>query len=150
MSKSFSYLVCLPLALAITSTACSSSDDDSPSGPVSFRNNVAPILQNSCAFSSCHAAGTTNGVVFAGDPAAVRTSLVNVKAPQLPTMNFVTPGDPGQSYIMHKLDGDQKQFAAGCSSEPDCGSQMPLGQPQLPESTRNTIRRWISEGAADN
>ncbi|WP_394838365.1 hypothetical protein LVJ94_15805 [Pendulispora rubella] len=65
-------------------------------------------------------------------------------------MNFVTPGDPAQSYVMHKLDGDQKQLAAACTGEPDCGSQMPQGQPPLAQSTRDTIRRWITEGAADN
>lgn len=153
MSKSSAslFLVCLPLALVVASTGCSSSDDNNtPSGPVSFRNDVAPVLRNTCGLSnSCHGSGSTNGVLFAGDPATVRASLVNVKAPQLSTMNFVTPGDPSQSYLIHKLDGDQKQFSADCTIA-DCGTQMPQGQPALAPSVRDTIRRWITEGAADN
>ena len=66
----------------------------------------------------------------------------------------VVPGDPANSFMMHKLDGDQCTMATDCATGmtmyTDCGQQMPYSSPALDDATRDTIRRWISQGAQNN
>ena len=64
-------------------------------------------------------------------------------------MPYVTPGDPANSYLMHKLDGDLESLESKCAQS-DCGQRMPKGQPQLDQATRDAIRAWITQGAPDN
>jgi hypothetical protein len=60
----------------------------------------------------------------------------------------VDPGNPGASWLMHKLDGTQDWFLGVCSGG-FCGQQMPLGG-ELPLDVRDTIRFWIVSGAAND
>jgi hypothetical protein len=62
--------------------------------------------------------------------------LVGVPSNEVPSLQRVRPGDPGNSYIIQKLEG----HAA-------VGAQMPLGGPYLDAPTIATIRQWISDGA---
>jgi hypothetical protein len=76
-------------------------------------------------------------------------SVVNVASTAVPTMDRVEPGDPANSWLMHKLDGTQGGFTAQCLGG-FCGSQMPLGGPFLDAGTRDLIRTWISSGATND
>ena len=76
------------------------------------------------------------------------TSLVNVPSTELTTMDRVEPGDPTDSWLMHKLDGTQGTFTGQCTTT--CGSSMPFGSPLLPLSTRDAIRTWITNGALND
>jgi hypothetical protein len=58
----------------------------------------------------------------------------------------VTPGDPSNSYLMHKLDADQCQFAAQCVAG-DCLKPMPYDVGSLTTDKRDLVRRWIAQGA---
>jgi hypothetical protein len=130
---------------------------------VSFATDVLPIIQPSCAIagSTCHGTpdvATTQARPYLGsydggtDAAAVVTGLVGVTSNEDPTMPEVTMGDPETSFLMHKLDGDQCQFDCKASKTQytDCGQQMPYSSPPLDESQRDTIRRWIAQGAKNN
>ncbi len=75
-------------------------------------------------------------------------------------MPFVTPGDPAASYLVHKID-DNLCVVTGCiannaavgSAEmapPWCGGLMPYQGLVLDSATRDTIRRWIQQGAMNN
>jgi hypothetical protein len=69
-------------------------------------------------------------------------------------MNFVKAGDPENSFLMLKLDGDQCLHDSQCVKG-TCGGVMPLDNAkpfdnQLPVSERDTFRRWISQGAKQN
>lgn len=162
-------LVLLIAAAAVG--ACSSKDSGQtctayspPSGTdlqnpkVSFKNDVLPIFQNSCAFSDCHADRNDPRRAFLGepktaglptDPTEVHSGIVN-KAPQdLPTMSYVTPGDPQNSFLMHKMNGDQCLFDSKCKGG-TCGNSMPDNNPILSESTRLVVYRWITQGAPNN
>jgi hypothetical protein len=153
----------LPLAL-LALGACSSStagpscvDYAPPAGfdalspKVSFANDVAPIFKQSCAFSTCHGAttGTANGVFLGSDSARVRTGLLSEQPSELPSMPFVTPGDPRQSYLMRKMDASQCALDAQCT-DGSCQGSMPKDQDSLPVETRDVVRRWIAQGAQDN
>jgi hypothetical protein len=125
---------------------------------VSFKNDVMKVFNTSCGLSTCHGSTTApQGNLFLGaesamrsDAAAVYAGLVGKASGELPSMPFVTAGDPSKSYLMHKLDGDQCQYDAQCSGG-SCMALMPSGGTQpLPVATRDTIRRWIAQGAADD
>ena len=63
--------------------------------------------------------------------------LVNQPSGGVPNVLRVAPGDPDNSYLIHKLEG-----AAGI-----VGSQMPLNQTPLTQAVIDNIREWITLGA---
>lgn len=114
---------------------------------VSFARDVAPIFAQSCTFSSCHATAASEGhLVLKGD--GVRARLLKGSL-RLPSMPYVTPGHPEQSFLMHKLDGDSCTLDAQCV-DGDCLDTMPKGGDPLPQDQRDTLRRWIAQGGADD
>jgi hypothetical protein len=116
--------------------------------PVQLQRDVVPILSRSCAFVSCHGAvsGENNGLYLGTDGARVRSEAVGRPAGELPTMSYVTPGDPAESYVMHKIDGDQCTLVARCGGG-DCGTSMPEAKDLMAIRDRDTVRRWIAQGA---
>jgi hypothetical protein len=91
------------------------------------------------ACASCH---NPNGGAFRAvglDMSAAGTydSIVNVPSRQKPGLMRVTPGDPDNSYLIHKLEGRD-----GID-----GGRMPLRGPYLSAGQIAIIRRWIELGA---
>ena len=67
--------------------------------------------------------------------------LVGVSSVERPGVMRVAPGDPDNSYIVHKLEGGPNIV----------GVRMPRGTgPYLSDGQMMVIRRWIAEGAANN
>ena len=156
------------------------SDADLKVPVVSFQKDVMPIFEKSCGVgTTCHggdpAADVSQRGVFlgcvpdasatcmvAGDPAPqVYAGLIGPaanKPAEETCMPFVTQGDPTQSYLMRKMDSDlcgmtcctQNNPAAGSVGATGCGSVMPYLQTVLPTATRDTVRRWIEQGAKNN
>jgi hypothetical protein len=118
---------------------------------VSFSKDVMPIFGQSCAFSTCHGStvGTANGVFLGKDAPRVHTAIVGVRGDELPTMAFVTPGNPRESYLMRKMDGSQCALDAQCTGG-SCQSSMPKNEAPLDLATRDTVRRWIAQGAKND
>jgi uncharacterized protein (TIGR03118 family) len=72
-------------------------------------------------------------------------NVVNVASIEAPTLSRIKPGDPGNSYLVQKIQG-----AAGIS-----GSRMPLGcgsvaNPCLDAATINLVVTWVNQGALNN
>lgn len=83
----------------------------------------------------CHAgAGAPQGLRL--DAANSYGLLVGVPSNEVPGILRVKPGDPGNSYLIQKLEG----HAA-------VGVRMPLGGPYLDSATIAVIRQWITDGA---
>ena len=125
---------------------------DALSPAVTFSADVLPIFGRSCAFSTCHGSttGPANGVFLGGkDSAKIIAAIVNVKGDELPTMPFVTPGNPRESYLMRKMDGSQCALDAQCAGG-SCESSMPKGDVPLDIATRDIVRRWIAQGAKND
>ncbi len=108
----------------------------SSGGPVtadfqSIQDNVfTPIC------SKCHiGAGAPEGLQL--DAAHSYNLLVGVPSVEQPALLRVKPGDPDNSYMVHKIEG-----LAGIS-----GGRMPLGETPLPQPTIDAIRQWITGGA---
>ncbi len=72
---------------------------------------------------------------------ASRASLVGVASTGKPGAVRIIPGDPENSYIIHKLEG-RSTIA---------GTRMPRGNgPYLTDGQMLVIKRWISNGAPNN
>ena len=85
--------------------------------------------------TACHAgAAAPQGLRL--DATSSYALLVGVPSNEVASILRVRPGDPGNSYIVQKLEG----HAA-------VGAQMPLGGPYLDVATIAVIRQWISDGA---
>ena len=86
--------------------------------------------------SPCHSgASAPEGLML--DSAHSYNLLVGVKSSEVPTLDRVQPGQPDESYIVLKIEG-----ASGI-----VGSQMPLHETPLPQTTIDAIRQWITNGA---
>jgi hypothetical protein len=160
-SQPFRFFAFFSSAFALV--ACTSSDGASSGGAcapyttsidlktpvVSFKSDVMPIIDQSCAFGSCHGGANSGNLTMPkGDATTTRTNLVGVAAPQLPSMKLVEPGAPDKSYLMKKIDGDICTLKDQCIGE--CSDTMPQSNDLLPVPERDAIRRWIAQGAADN
>ena len=66
-------------------------------------------------------------------------ALVNVPSTQA-ALDLVEPGDPENSYLIHKIEG-----RAGIT-----GAIMPPGGDPLTAEEIEAIRQWIADGAWDN
>ncbi len=92
------------------------------------------------ACTNCHNAV---GSRFSGldlSPAVSYGNLVNIASRGKPGAVRVIPGDPENSYIIHKLEG--RSTIAGV--------RMPLGGPFLQTGQIQVIKRWIEIGAPNN
>ena len=93
----------------------------------------ANIFDPSCIV--CHS-GANAPLGLRLDAANSFTNLVGVQSVQNATNLRVNPGNPDQSYLVHKLEGTAST-----------GTQMPLGGPPVPQATINFVRQWIIDGA---
>ena len=106
-------------------------------GP-NFSEIQANIFVPNCATTGCHlGAGAPQGLRL--DDANSYGMLVGVASSEESSILRVAPGDSGNSYLIHKLEGSAS-----------VGAQMPLNAPALDQATINVIRQWITDGAIDD
>ena len=106
-------------------------------GPVSF-SQVAPILNDNCTNSGCHA-GVMPKEALNLTSAKAYAELVNVRASQCSDGRLLVPtSGTGKSYLLQKLRGEDM-----CS-----GSKMPKADTTLPSQELSLIEAWICNGAA--
>ena len=120
--------------MAVDSTSTGGSSEETAI-PEVFFPEVLTIIQDRC---FCHRGAMPSGMLALDDDVAY-DSLVNVPAPQAPDVNYVTPGDPDQSYLYLKLTGEQTTVGGS-------GTRMPQGG-TLTEEQLDTVRYWILGGA---
>ncbi len=111
-------------------------------GPPTLSGDVQPIFSGVCAVPGCHAGTTPEEALNLSDGLA-HSNIVNVSANQLAGMMRVRPGQPDQSYLVHKIQGTQ-------ASAGGTGNRMPLGGTPLTQAQIDTIRDWIAAGAPNN
>jgi uncharacterized membrane protein len=100
--------------------------------PVSFSEDVQPILQQRCAM--CHQAGAEGFVKSGFDLTSYDGLMKGTKHGAM-----ITPGDPVTSNLMVLVEG-----------KADKSLQMPHGKKKLSSCDRDTIRKWIKQGAKNN
>jgi hypothetical protein len=89
--------------------------------------------------SGCHngSGGALPGSMNLSSAASTANALINVTSQEVASLKRVTPGDPGNSYVVQKLEGTAA-----------VGARMPFGGPFLDQATINQVRDWIQAGAA--
>ncbi len=130
----------------LASVACAGDGtglDDIGGDEVTLRD-VQPIFTGNCLCSGCHAGSSPEEGMSLGEGQTF-SQVVNVAARQLPSMNRVTPNQPDNSYLVHKVQGTHLDVDVGGS-----GSRMPLGRSPLSQSDIDLIRAWIQAGAQPN
>jgi hypothetical protein len=162
------------MAIALGGTGCGGDDTSEDGGgcfdyssfdgttpAVSLRTDVVPIFQVSCSFgATCHGAMTGSaGFTYLGptgvaptdaELAAIIAQNVGVNPTRNAGMPRITANDPARSFLMHKMDNTLTCGDLACAGDNSCGVAMPQGQPTLEQGSRDTVRRWIAQGAQDN
>lgn len=132
---------------------------DKASPAVTFSGDVLPIFRNSCGIggASCHGAvsglpgqpylGPANSATAPtqAEIDAIFAQNVGVAATKATGMKLIEPNSPETSFLMHKMDGTLTCAAVVCDAA--CGGTMPATGDLLPQATRDTVRRWIAQGA---
>ena len=92
--------------------------------------------------STCHTGvgASLPGSMNLTSTAATFASFVNVASIENPALKRVLPGDPDNSYMVHKIQGTDIGTTA----------RMPFGGPFLDQATIDQVRTWISQGALNN
>lgn len=109
--------------------------------PATFSSINEGILQPSCALSNCHGNGSSAGGLSLESSTAY-ANLVNVSSSQLTSMLLVKPGDSTNSYLWHKLKGDQASVGGA-------GGKMPVGS-TLSGAQLQSVETWILAGAPND
>ena len=117
-------------------------EGDDGGDEVTLSRDVQPIFTSNCTFSGCHAGSSPEeGMSLVAGQAF--SNVVNEPARQLLSMNRVTPNQPDDSYLVHKIQGTHVDVGGS-------GSRMPLGLSPLSQSDIDLIRAWIQAGAQSN
>jgi hypothetical protein len=136
-------------------TACATATTTSTTGIPTTSTTLAPswatihaaVIAPRC--GNCHNVEGEGGLNRLDDCAAGYANLLNVPSTELPSLDRVEPGLPARSWLMYKLDGDQRGFDGQCLGG-SCGDPMPLAPPSLDASVRDALRTWIAGGAAND
>lgn len=121
----------------VDSAAVTTSNQTAP--PASFAANVQPIFSASCAKVGCHT-GTVPQAGMNLTAGSAYAAIVNIVANSAPSFKRVNPGDPNNSYIVMKLEGDPRIQ----------GNRMPDDGLFLTPAQVQVIRTWILQGALNN
>ncbi len=112
-----------------------------PPPPVAFGPNFSEIQTNvftpNCATSGCHAGAVPSAGLNLSDANSF-AELVGIASSQDGNFDRVVPTEPDNSYLIHKLEDTAT-----------VGGVMPPGG-ALPQSSIDTVRQWISDGAIDD
>lgn len=128
------------VATLLLVTACRSDSGTGPDDPDTLMPTLSSI-QARLFTPSCVGHHGPSHAEAGLDLSAGRSfaNLVNVPSTQV-ELNLVTPGDAGNSYLIHKLDGRPGIV----------GGQMPIGRLPLDAEEIAVIRQWIDAGARSN
>ena len=118
----------LLLTLAMAFTGCYkdiikpelASDPDGPPQQVSFKNDLAPIFNTSCALAGCHVAGAHKPFLTS-----------DVSYLQIVNGGFVNTVVPKQSILYDKINGEMKEYIPSAVN-------------------RQKVYDWIRNGAPNN
>jgi hypothetical protein len=127
-------------------------EDTSPPdvGTIVTRAEVDDIIKLSCAFSSCHGSKPGSGKLFLPAPGTGNwvVEVVNIPSTTHRTMKRVVPGDPSNSFLVHKLTDGLCALAKDCNL-PNCGDRMPQSSTPLPPDDLKKVVEWVRQGASE-
>jgi hypothetical protein len=134
--------------------SCSSAPEKSGSGstsdPISYQDDIVPLVANNCALTACHSSKESNlnfFVTYDGDQ--IYTELMKT-SPTCKSWKFVVPGKPDESMVVLKIEGNQSKLPNDCAIARRSEMPPPADAPNdslLPKADRALFRRWVAEGA---
>jgi len=146
--SSAGYMTIATLLVAATLGGCSGNGAglDANGNPITSGSGNVPLTADFQAIqdnvftpicSVCHiGAGAPEGLQL--DAAHSYMLIVNVASAEQPNLKRILPGDPDNSYLIQKIEG----------APTISGVRMPAnGPPYLPQSTIDTMRQWVTNGA---
>ena len=92
------------------------------------------IFDQSCAFSGCHVSGSVSPDLSGNSYSRIVNQSSSIG------MNYITPNNPDESYILQKIIG----------SNIINGNRMPLNSSQLASEKIDSMIEWINDGAQNN
>jgi hypothetical protein len=125
---------------------CGQFTQGQPTPPSIYTTQVYPIWQaKGC--TGCHLGGTPPGGLNIQDKSQFPQLLQ--ASSELATMKRVTPNNPGQSYLAHKVKGTQAQAGVGGSGNrmPQVAGSSCTGTACLSAAQLGTVDAWINAGA---
>lgn len=135
----------LVVIVLVTLMGCGAGSGDDDDGDDGGNGGLQPTLQSIqttifgpiCAQAGCHVgAGAQQGLALDSVDNSFE-NLVGTASTEVPALLRVDPGDPENSYLVHKIEGRSTIV----------GAQMPLNQPALSSAQITAIRTWIQNGA---
>ncbi|GBD32112.1 MAG: hypothetical protein KatS3mg081_2171 [Gemmatimonadales bacterium] len=125
--------------------ACGEDTTQPGNNQVSFSQQIQPIFTASCALGGCHGSGNLQPPEKPMNLSAGQaySNTVNVSSAQLGSMDRIEPGQPDQSYLVHKIQGTHLQVGGS-------GVRMPATGNFLSQSQIDLIRTWVAQGAPNN
>jgi hypothetical protein len=137
---------------ALTFAACDTAEPVPTEDGGSFLALQTRLFSTTCATAGCHnTVSRAGGLVL--EAGVSHAALVNVRpqntAAREAGYRLVKPGDPANSFLLHKL---EMALEAGGHSHgsKDHGGAMPLGSAPLTADQVRFIREWIAAGAPRN
>lgn len=128
----FTTIVVCFIALPLLTSCEHSGPFETETDEATLENVQASIFSTSCAVSGCHVGGSApRGLDLSAG--ASRDNLVGVPSDELPSFRRVDPGNPDDSYLVMKIEGDSRI----------AGQRMPLGRPALSSEQIQLVRDWI-------
>ncbi|MGD2134623.1 MAG: hypothetical protein PVF27_00610 [Gemmatimonadales bacterium] len=129
-------------ALACAGDGTGPDNGGSGNGAPTLSGDVQPILTANCALSGCHAGSSpAQGMNLA--EGQTHQNTVDVPSSEAAGVDRIEPGQPDESYLVHKIQGTQTSVGGS-------GSRMPLGGNPLTQEQIDLIRAWIADGAGNN
>lgn len=113
-------------------------ETDPPPDTPSFNTIQTTIFNTNCAVSGCHA-GSSPAQGMNLSAGAAYDAIVGVPSNERPELLRVDPGNPDESYLLLKIEGDPSIV----------GSRMPLGRTPLSDEQIQLVRDWIEDGAPE-
>ena len=118
------------LAFPISLICNAEETEDSAVRPVSYWNEIRPLMQASC--QGCHQPAKAKGDYILTD---VKRLIAGGESGEA----VVLPGKPGESFLLEQITPDENGKA-----------EMPPRDKALHETEIALIKRWIEEGAVDD
>ena len=112
-------------------------DAQQQKGTISHAVDIQPIWNASC-MSGCHPG---NDSMLSLEPDFAWKTMVGIPSVEIPLMDRVEPGEPDQSYLVHKIEDTHLDVGG-------MGFAMPNFSDLLAEDEVQLIRDWIEQGAA--
>jgi hypothetical protein len=106
---------------------------------VDYEGDVQPIWNGNCLCHMQNASGMMQAPLLTLNAGLSYDELVGAASEQLPGMDRVTPGEPEESYLWHKLQGTHLDVGGMGDSMPQVG--------QLDAEDLAVIEAWIAAGA---